>query len=166
MLWLIRKMANPRQSKETKRPVKINRLLSSVFENKKWRSKLELHRVFQFWNSVVGKEIAAVAQPSLIRGHVLWVKVADSVWMQQLHLQKMLLLEKINQNLHEEKISDMHFQLNSSLTPQSKPEPTESKLVYPDKKKEQEFDKLISSLDNDELKVSLKSLWIKMQTKG
>jgi len=164
VLWLIRKMANPRQSKETKRPVKISRLLSSVFEHKKWRSKLELHRVFQFWDSVVGKEIAAVAQPSLIRGHVLWVKVADSVWMQHLHLQKMLLLEKINQNLHEEKIIDMHFQLNSSLTPQPKPESTESKPVYPDKKKEQEFDKLISSLDNDELKVSLKSLWIKMQT--
>jgi hypothetical protein len=158
-------MKNPRQSNKAKRPVEIGLLLSSVFEHKKWRSKLELHRVFQFWNSAVGKEIAAVAQPSLIRGHVLWIKVADSVWMQQLHLQKMLLLEKINQHLHEEKISDIHFQLNSSLTPPPKPEPTEPKPVYPDKKKEQEFDRLISSLDNDELKASLKSLWIKMQTK-
>ena len=165
-MWLIGKMTNPRQSNEAKRPVQISRLLSSVFEHKKWLSKLELHRVFQFWNSAVGKEIAAVAQPSLIRGHVLWVKVADSVWMQQLHLQKMLLLEKVNQHLHEEKISDIHFQLNSSLTPPPEPEPLESKPIFLDKKKEQEFDKLISSLDNRELKASLKNLWIKMQMKS
>ena len=79
---------------DVSRPIEISRLLSGVIENKKWRSKLELHRVFELWQSIVGQEIAAVAQPSLIRGHVLWVKVAESIWMQQLHLQKMLLLEK------------------------------------------------------------------------
>ena len=86
--------------------------------------------------------------------------------MQQLHLQKMLLLKKINQQLHEEKITDIHLQLNSSLSPQPAPEVNESKPVFLDKKEEQKFDKLISSLKNDELKASLKSLWVKMHTKG
>ena len=159
-------MASAGPGNNANKPVAISRLLSTVFENKKWRSKLELHRVFDFWNSTVGREIAAVAQPSLIRGHVLWIKVADSVWMQQLHLQKILLLEKINQQLHEEKISDIRFQLNSSLAPPPEPEPKRSKPVFLDKKKELEFDKLISSLENDDLKASLKSLWVKMQMKG
>jgi len=160
-------MASAQRSNDANRPVEISRLLSAVFLNKKWHSKLELHRVFEFWNSAVGREIAAVAQPSLIRsGNVLWVKVTDSVWMQQLHLQKMLLLEKINGQLHDEKISDIRFQLNSSLTPPSEPtEPKKSKPLFLDKKKEQAFDKLISSLDNDDLKASLKSLWVKMQTR-
>jgi hypothetical protein len=159
-------MASAKKSNKTNKPVELSRLLSSVFENKNWRSKLELHRVFEFWNSTVGKEIAAVAQPSLIRGHVLWVKVTDSVWMQQLHLQKILLLEKINQQFQEEKISDIHFQLNSSLSPPPEPEIKKPKQVFLDKKEEQKFDKLISSLENDDLKVSLKNLWVKMQTKG
>jgi len=158
-------MAGVKQSNDGNRPVEISRLLASVFQNKKWHSKLELHRVFAFWDATVGRSIAAVAQPSLIRGHILWVKVADSVWMQQLHLQKMLLLEKINQQLHEEKISDIRFQLNSSLAPPPEPEPKKAKPVFLDKKQEQEFDKLISSLDNDDLKNSLKSLWITMQNK-
>jgi hypothetical protein len=159
-------MASAQRSNNANKPVEISRLLSAVFLNKKWHSKLELHRIFEFWNSTVGREIAAVAQPSLIRsGNVLWVKVTDSVWMQQLHLQKMLLLEKINQQLHGEKISDIRFQLNSSLTPPPEPEPKKSTPVLLDKKKEQEFDKLISSLDNDDLKASLKSLWVKMQMK-
>lgn len=154
------------QENDTHRPVEISRLLSAVFENRKWHSKLELHRVFEFWNRTVGKEIAAVAQPSLIRGHVLWIKVRDSIWMQQLHFQKMLLLEKINTQFDNEKLSDIHFQLDSSLPAPPEPETEKPIPVFLDKKQEQEFDKLISPLENDALKVSLKSLWVKMQTKG
>ena len=154
------------QENDTHKPVEISRLLSTVFENRKWRSKLELHRVFEFWNKTVGKEIAAVAQPYLIRGHVLWVKVRDSIWMQQLHFQKMLLLENINKQLVNEKFSDIHFQLDSSLSAPMEPETEKQKPIFLDKKKEQEFDKLISPLENDDLKASLKSLWVKMQTKG
>jgi len=147
--------------------VKISRLLSAVFENKKWHSKLELHRVFGFWDRTVGKEIAAVAQPSLIRGRdVLWVKVKDSIWMQQLHLQKMLLLEKINKQLSGEKFSDIHFQLDSSLSTPPETETEKPKPIFLDKKQEQKFDQIISSLGNDDLKASLKSLWIKMHMKG
>ena len=160
-------MSSANQEYKKHKPVEISRLLSAVFENKKWHSKLELHRVFDFWNRTVGKEIAAVAQPSLIRGHdVLWVKVKDSIWMQQLHLQKMLLLEKINEQLSGEKISDIHFQLDSSLSTPPEPETDIPKPVFLDKKLEQEFDIIISSLENDDLKASLKSLWVKMQNKG
>jgi hypothetical protein len=160
-------MPSTNQENNKHKPEEISRLLSAVFENKKWCSKLELHRVFEFWDRTVGKEIAAVAQPSLIRSRdVLWVKVKDSIWMQQLHLQKMLLLEKINRQFKDEKISDIHFQLDSSLSTPPEPENEKPKSFSPDKQQEQEFDKLISSLENDELRDSLKSLWVKMQNKG
>ena len=155
-----------RQNDSLHKPEEISRLLSSVFENRKWRSKLELHRVFEFWDRAVGKEIAAVAQPSLFRGQVLWVKVKDSIWLQQLHFQKMLLLKKINNQLSGEKLSDIHFQLDSSLSAPPEPETKESKPVFLDKREEQEFDQLISFLENDDLRASLKSLWVKMKTKG
>jgi predicted nucleic acid-binding Zn ribbon protein len=145
-------------------PVAMNQLLAAFFDNKKWRNRLELHAVFEFWDATVGEEIADIAQPSLIRGSVLWLKVADSVWMQQLHMQKTLLLEKINQQLPGAKLSDIHLQLDSTLAKTRKrteEKPHKLKLV-PDKKKEQEFDHLIGSLENDEIKASLKSLWLKL----
>ena len=159
-------MTGSSQSNDPHKPVKISRLLSTVFDNRKWRSKLELHRVFEFWDRTVGKDIAAVAQPSIIRSRILWIKVIDPIWMQQLHLQKILLLDKINKQLHGETFSDIHFQLNSSLSMPPEPESKKSKPVIIDKKQEQEFDRLISSLEGEELKASLKSLWIKMKTKG
>ena len=150
---------------DSHKPVEISRLLATVFDDKKWRSKLDLHRVFEFWDNTVGKDIAAVARPSLIRNTVLWVKVKDSIWMQQLHLQKVLLLEKINSQLTDAKLTDIHFQLDSSLASPPEPETTETEPALLDKKQEEEFDRLISSLGNDELKASLKSLWVKMKTK-
>jgi hypothetical protein len=78
----------------------------------------------------------------------------------------MLLLEKINRQFKDEKISDIHFQLDSSLSTPPEPENEKPKSFSPDKQQEQEFDKLISSLENDELRASLKSLWVKMQNKG
>ena len=160
-------MADPRQSSNINRPTAIEHLLGAVFEQKKWRAKLELHRVFAFWEEAVGQEIAAVARPALIRGHVLWVQVADSVWMQQLHLQKILLLEKINRQLHGETISDIRFQLDSTLpTSQEQENKRPDKPLLIDRKKEREFDLLISSLDNKDLQASLKKLWLMMQKKG
>jgi predicted nucleic acid-binding Zn ribbon protein len=155
------------QQNDKHKPIKISRLLSDVFENKKWSSKLELHRVFEFWDSTVGKEIAAVAQPSLIRSRsVLCVKVRDSIWMQQLHLQKMLLIAKINRQLNGEQISDIHFQLDSSLASPTEPQTQKTKPILPDRKKEMEFDNLLRCLENDALKTSLKNLWITMHNKG
>ncbi len=149
------------------RPLDMSQLLAVFFKDKKWHNRLELHSVFNFWDKTVGSEISAVAQPSLIRTNVLWVKVADSVWMQQLHLQKMLLLEKINQRLSGAKFTDIHFQLDSSLKgPPKGPtvKPQEPKPVI-DKNREREFDNLIGSLKDEEIKASLKSLWLKLQEK-
>ena len=78
----------------------------------------------------------------------------------------MLLLNKINNQLSGEKLSDIHFQLDSSFLTPPEPESKESKPVFLDKREEQEFDQLISFLENDELRASLKSLWVKMKTKG
>jgi hypothetical protein len=151
---------------DTGKPVKINRLLETVFEDRQWRNRVELHRVFEFWNETVGREIGAVAQPSLIRGRVLWVKVKDSIWMQHLHLQKITLLEKLNLRFTGEKLSDIHFQLDSALSPPPEPETDENRPLLLDKKQEKEFDNLISSLENPDLRASLKHLWVTMKKKG
>lgn len=143
----------------------ISRLLEGIADNKKWQARLELHRVFELWPELVGPDIAAAARPSLIRGRVLWVKVAESVWMQQLHLQKLLLLQKINSRLQGEKFTDIHFQLDSTRPPAPEPEPRKSKAVLPTKKEEQEIDRILSSIGNEDLRRSLKNLWIKIKTR-
>ena len=141
----------------------MSELLARIFKEKRWQHRLQLHAVFKFWESAVGREIAAKARPYIIRGHVLIVHVVDSVWMQHLHLQKIHILENINKRLTDQKIEDIRFQLET--TEQKKEsKKTETAPVWPlDHKRVQEFDKMITSLEDEGLQKTMKRLWSKFE---
>jgi len=98
-------------------PVSAAALLESIFAERKWRRQIALHQVFLFWDQVVGDEIAARTMPWVIRKAVLWVKVADHVWMHHLHLQKPLLLDKLNARLRDVALTDIRFTLDHTIEP-------------------------------------------------
>ena len=98
-----------------KYPQSIRSLIADLADRKNWSRKLKLYHVFEIWNALVGEDLARRARPHLIRGTVLWLNVCDSVWMQQLHLQKRLLLSKVNQELDGVELTDIRFQLDVSL---------------------------------------------------
>lgn len=145
----------------------IAKVLSGMFRERGWDRRLGLHAVFHFWDEVVGSAVALQARPSLIRGKVLWVSVSDSVWMQQLHLQKPSLLERINQRLEGETISDIRFQLDLSLGKQEETRgapPEKSNTVDP--ARQRDFERMADALGNNEAKRTLKRLWLKSQKKS
>lgn len=141
-------------------------ILRSLFAGKKWQKRIELHQVFLFWQEAVGEGIAAHAEPEVIRGAVLWIKVSDSVWMQQLHLQKMLLLEKLNSRLHGDKLSDLRFHLDvNSGTQPEKPKPERkrtAKTVPPPP----ELENMIGLLESKDMQEALRRLWCKAHEQG
>ncbi|MFO7761822.1 MAG: DUF721 domain-containing protein [Desulfobia sp.] len=98
-----------------KKPRSLGSLLDDIISRRKWTNKFDLHKVFGFWPEVVGRDVARWAVPSIIRGRILWISVVDSVWMQQLYMQKMLLLEKINERLSGSGFTDLRFQVDSNM---------------------------------------------------
>jgi len=146
-------------------PADIKGLLARVIKKKKWQRRMELHAVFRLWNEIVGPDISCRAQPAWLRGAVLWVEVSDSIWMQQLHLQKLLLLDLINRRLGTDGISDIRFKLNSELErvrpvmPETKPIPRPV-----DRQQLAEFEKHLASLQDEDIKNSLRRLWIRYHT--
>ena len=78
--------------------------------------RLSEYGVWPVWDEVVGKTIAANAQPEKIRNGTLFVKVSSSVWMQQLQFMKDMIAEKLNQRLSREVVKNVFFvvgQINS-----------------------------------------------------
>ena len=143
----------------------IGMLLSSVFNNNKWHQRLNLNSVFLYWEETVGPEISVHAQPSFIRGRVLWLDVTDSIWMQQLHLQKILLLEKLNQKIQGgEQLEDIRFQIGTPVKQAAPPEPFVPRFTPPDKEKIKEFENLITTIKDDDVKKSLYSMWAKFNS--
>ncbi len=89
--------------------------LSSLLKKVAYRHGLERRiargKVWEIWQSAVGEAIARHAWPRGFReGSRLVVAVADAVWMQQLSLQKALLLEVLNRHLPDDaKLEDIRF---------------------------------------------------------
>ncbi len=158
-------MMKQKKSREHKsKPEDIGSLLKKMLGTRKWQSRIEQHAVFTFWDDAVGTDISARAQPSYISGGVLWLQVTDSVWMQQLHLQKILLLDIINAKLGSSMITDIRFHLNTTL-PEKKGAKTDRRISRPvHKEKMEEFKKTLVGIKDEDIKASLLSLWIKSQT--
>lgn len=145
--------------------IRIDSLFAELFKKKQWDKRLALHAVFRNWPEVVGPELAERTAPQVIRGTVLWIAVSDSVWMQQLHLQKQSLLEHVNANVRgSEKISDIRFQIDVTLgeekmAAESPQPPASPQPIDPEEQKG--FERLIGAIGDAELRTRLLALWRK-----
>lgn len=152
-----------------------------IAKNRNWHQRLELHRVFLFWEEVVGKDIARYAQPFVIRGDVLWVNVSDSIWMQQLHFQKCNLLAAINRRLGsgagrkdnlalaEEargagEFADIRFRIEAVLTmPEPSPRLERPQAPPPDPERVRQFEEMLSAIGDDEVRQAMHRFWMKVE---
>jgi len=149
---------------EMSKPTPIRTLLESLIASKGWQGRVELHKVFAFWDDLVGPDIARQAQPHVIRKTILWVRVSDSVWMQQLHLLKVMLLEKLNSRLKKNKLTDLRFQLDTSLgcddgdgADHKAPSPAR----FPSAERKKEFESMLASIHDEEIKAAIRQCWLK-----
>jgi len=145
--------------------IRIDALFSELFKKRQWDKRLALHAVFRNWPQVVGPEIAERTAPQVIRGTVLWIAVSDSVWMQQLHLQKQTLLEHINANVRgAEKISDVRFQIDAALGEEKMVVESPPSAVPPppiDPEEQKGFERMLVAIGDAELRTCLLALWQK-----
>ena len=149
---------------EMSKPTPIRKLLESLISAKGWEGRVELHKVFEFWDDLVGPDIARQAQPHVIRKTVLWVRVSDSVWMQQLHLLKVMILDKLNSRLKKSKLTDLRFQLDTSLG-RDEGDGADRQAVrparFPSAERKKEFESLLESINDEEIKAALRQCWLK-----
>jgi hypothetical protein len=85
-------------------------------------------RITAAWHKAVGARIAAHASPEKLQRGTLFVKVSDSVWMQQLHFLKQDILGKINPLPDGTAVKNIHFSLGKMPAP---PAGNESPPVVP-----------------------------------
>jgi predicted nucleic acid-binding Zn ribbon protein len=59
-------------------------------------TKMRGYAVWGVWDQAVGETVAQQAQPSFVRGGVLFVKCSSSAWMQQLQFMKGTICKELN----------------------------------------------------------------------
>ena len=71
--------------------------------------QVEQYKIFETWNSVVGEQVAKVAQPERIHNGVLIVAVNNAPWRNELTFRKKEILEKIHLQTNSKSILDIKF---------------------------------------------------------
>ena len=66
-------------------------------------------KAISVWPEVVGENISANSRPKSINSGILIVEVSNTVWRQELQLQKNTIIKKINNVLTKKIIKDIRF---------------------------------------------------------
>lgn len=67
--------------------------------------------LWQIWDRAVGATIAKNARPAAFKKRLLLVHVSSSVWLQELHFQKAVLIERVNDEAGSAVLDDIQFKV-------------------------------------------------------
>ena len=97
------------EDEKHRHPEKIGDILTEAMKSKGWNTILTENQACVYWEDIVGKEIAERTRALRVENGVLLVKVNSSIWKQELHFNKLIILEKIRNFLNNNLISDIKF---------------------------------------------------------
>ena len=87
--------------------VSLAAALARALKENGWENVIEQHKVFEYWDDIVGEAVAAHSQPVEVRGSVLIVKTKNAAWRSELSFQKDDILAALNQRLKSKRIKEM-----------------------------------------------------------
>jgi hypothetical protein len=88
---------------------RIDEILARALRKRHVPFRLEDRRLKEVWGRAVGPQISSQSRPEHLRREILLVKVANSVWMQQLHFLKEEIIGKVNSALGKPSVKDIRF---------------------------------------------------------
>ncbi|PON18802.1 hypothetical protein C2W62_06020 [Candidatus Entotheonella serta] len=103
-------------------------LLTQTLERRGLGRVVLLSRLQQHWPEIVGPQLAKVAQPDGVRSRVLFISVADAVWLQQLKFYQSRVLQNIRRVLGDMPIHRLHCTLAASVAASARPNARRAEL--------------------------------------
>jgi len=95
--------------------------VDSFFQSHELAAKLRPHLAKAHWDGVVGPQVSGVTQVEAVRDGVLFVRVKNSVWANELTLLKDDMLRRLNGVLGGRVITDIHFKASGLARAKKKP---------------------------------------------
>jgi hypothetical protein len=103
-------------NRREKRVEKLGEILSRLIRSEGYERKSPQGPVFAAWPEVVGELLSQKSWPVSLRKGVLLVQVSDSVWMQELQMQKHQILERIGAVRGGGEITDLRWTVRGAPT--------------------------------------------------
>ena len=95
--------------KGAKTPPSMGEVLGEFFRRTGINRKIQEQKILNSWEEAVGEGVAERTQAIRVQNRVLQVKVANSVWMQELQFMKELIMQKLHQQAGKNILQDLRF---------------------------------------------------------
>ena len=163
----ISKLWNKKDMRKRTRQTKLQSLgdiLQTFLKERNIFLSSERQRIREVWLKAVGPQIAEQTSPDRLKKGSLFVKVSTSIWMQQLHFLKEEMIDKINQQMGKDFITNIFFSIGDvSPDPHKNHDPV---LFLPESfplkgRDKQLIEQSISSVSDQELREILKRVMTK-----
>lgn len=147
-----------------KRAERVGSLIKEMMGKPGFGEQITRHQAWLIWDQLVGEQIAARARPKKIRRGVLEVQVDHPVWMQQLHMLKPKILEKIHARIPNAGITDIYLRQTNNIHPldlmsgRSTPEPPPWKKIELTDWEKRVIEEDLAGIEDEELKEELRKL--------
>jgi predicted nucleic acid-binding Zn ribbon protein len=92
-----------------KRFARVGDILPTVLRSFGLDRRLKEQEILAIWPRVVGEEIAARTQPVKIERGVLYVRVDQSAWMQELHFMEREIIKKLKESAPDIELERIRF---------------------------------------------------------
>ncbi len=92
-------------------PVPIKEVMKLVFEKIESGKTYTREDIETRWSGIVGEAGFKHSRPVVFKKSVLTVYVDNSVWMQELSMQKRKILKSLQKELGKDRISDIQFKI-------------------------------------------------------
>ncbi len=96
--------------------------VEGFFKSQELAQALRPHLAKVHWEGVVGPQVAGVTQVEAVRDGVLFVRVKNSVWANELTLLKDDMVRRLNAKLGGRVLTDIHFKASGLAKSKKKPE--------------------------------------------
>ena len=91
----------------------IGSVIAKVLDRRHSPTDMELTRVWELWEKIVGRAVAQNAQPSAFKGKLLLVDVVSSAWLQQLRFIKADIIIRVNEAFGKDIVDDIKFRIGT-----------------------------------------------------
>ena len=95
--------------------------VSGFLQSQEIAQMLRPHLAKVHWEGIVGPQVAGVTQVESVRDGVLFVRVKNSVWANELTLLKEDMLRRLNSKLGGRVLTDIHFKASGLARDKKKP---------------------------------------------
>ena len=143
---------------------RIDEILARALQKRHVPFRLEDRRLIDIWNTAVGEQIATQSRPEHLRREILLVKVANSIWMQQLHFLKEEIIGKVNTAFGKASVKDIRFVIGQmpASPDQSHDSGFRTRSTVPLKERDKKMmDTCLATLADQELKEIIRSVMTK-----